>query len=86
LVEYKFLLDQKSNKLSSEVISVTELGKEHLDKIGKFLKANFSGEITVSNKIDKSLIGGFQIKVGDLIIDQSVKNHMQKLKDKLLLG
>ena len=84
--EYQAIIDSKNGKIKSQVVSVVELNKNQLDEIKKFLQKNFSKNIELSNIVDKSLQGGYQIKVGDLIIDQSLRNHVQKLKARLLAG
>lgn len=86
LTEYQNLLDEESGKVSTEVISSDLLSAGQIEKIKQFLTQNFSKNISLINKMDKALIGGYQIKVGDLVIDQSVKNQMERLKKGLLAG
>ncbi len=53
---------------------LTEKEKEGIKK--KFA----SKEVELKEKIDKSLIGGMVLKIGDTIIDGSVKGLLQNLK------
>ncbi|MCI5745911.1 MAG: F0F1 ATP synthase subunit delta [Erysipelotrichaceae bacterium] len=46
-------------------------------KVSKILNAN----VSLTNEIDTSLLGGFKIQVEDYIIDDSLKNRLEKLKD-----
>jgi F-type H+-transporting ATPase subunit delta len=39
--------------------------------------------VRVKNTVDKSIIGGLLIKIGERIIDLSVKNKIEDLKSKL---
>lgn len=48
-------------------------------KVSNILKAN----VTLTNIIDKSLIGGFKIQVDDYIIEDSTKTRLVKLKESL---
>ena len=50
-------------------------------KISKMLNAN----VTLQNKIDESLLGGFKIQVEDYILDDSMQNRLNKLKETITL-
>lgn len=41
-------------------------------------------KITIENKIDPSLIGGFVLRIGDVQVDASIVNQLQKLKRDLV--
>jgi len=40
-------------------------------------------KISVENKVDESIIGGFVLRVGDVQIDASIQNKLNKLKREL---
>ena len=50
-------------------------------KISKMLNAN----VTLRNIIDENLLGGFKIQVEDYILDDSMKNRLEKLKETITL-
>ncbi|MCC7520382.1 MAG: ATP synthase F1 subunit delta [Flavobacteriaceae bacterium] len=41
-------------------------------------------KITIENKIEASLIGGFVLRIGDVQVDASIANQLQKLKRELV--
>ena len=45
----------------------------------------FQNKIKIENIIDRDLIGGFIIKVGDIQFDNSVNSILKKLKTTLFL-
>ena len=51
------------------------------NKISKMLNAN----VTLRNIIDEDLLGGFKIQVEDYILDDSIKNRLEKLKETITL-
>ncbi|WP_273568720.1 ATP synthase F1 subunit delta [Maribacter halichondriae] len=53
-----------------------ELEKKVLKQIGKFT----ADKVTIENKIDESIIGGFILRVGDLQYDASIANKLNNLK------
>ena len=61
--------------LSNDQITLIE------QKVSKLLKAN----VTLKNKIDENLLGGFKIQVEDYIIDDSMKSRLEKLKENIIL-
>ena len=60
-------------KLNEKQIKALEL------KMSKILNAN----VTLTNQIDKQLLGGFKIQVEDYIIEDSSKLRLEKLKESL---
>jgi len=53
--------------------------KSILDKVRKGVE----GTLEVTEKIDKSLIGGFVVRMGDKQFDASVANQFSELKQRL---
>ena len=67
------------------VYSTIKLTKTQLkgmeSKISKMLNAN----VTLRNIIDENLLGGFKVQVEDYILDDSMKNRLEKLKETITL-
>jgi F-type H+-transporting ATPase subunit delta len=49
-------------------------------KIMELVKNNAKGEVELTEKIDKSLIGGFVLKVNDQQVDTSIKRKLNDLR------
>jgi F-type H+-transporting ATPase subunit delta len=47
------------------------------------LAAKLGGSIELTVELDKSLIGGVEIRVGDLVIDGTVRGKLAKLATEL---
>jgi len=67
----------------AEVISAIELDGETLDKIKEDVDRAYGLDIRIRNTVDESIIGGFIIKIGEKVIDLSVRNKMEDIKAKL---
>ena len=65
--------------------TATQLPQEQIDKIVQLIRDRL-GDITleVNQLIDPQLIGGFTVKVGDTLLDASVKNELNKMRLNLL--
>ena len=48
------------------------------------LSKTVDSEINFDYKIDKSLIGGFKMQIGSLMIDTSLKNKLKKYEQLML--
>jgi len=73
----------KNNLLKAEITAPYPLSKASSERSKKFISSFYKhrpDKIILEQKIDKDLIGGFQIKVDDYLIDASVKNMLVKLK------
>ena len=70
-----------------QVISARSLNKGSLDKLRVALKKIVSNkDIEFDLSVDKSIIGGVIVKIGDLVIDGSVTAQLRGLKESLKRG
>lgn len=74
----EFKAQQESN-LQVVVQTAYELDPATQEKISSALKSKLNSEVTVETSIDATLLGGALIKVGDAVIDGSVKGRLAKL-------
>ena len=80
--EFLLLVDKENNVLNTKVVSAVALNdvtKHHISdcfetRTGKSIKVNYS--------LDPGLIGGFIVKIEDLVYDASIKNQLQLLRKK----
>src|SRR3546814_18021649 len=57
--------------VQASVTSASELTEEHLGKVREVIRKITPGDVQLANKIDKSLIGGFVLRVGAKQYDAS---------------
>ncbi|MBE3089838.1 MAG: ATP synthase F1 subunit delta [Actinobacteria bacterium] len=77
------LANQLKRQVSIEVISVIELDKEILNEIKEHVDKKTGLDVRIKNVLDKNIIGGLVIKIGDKVIDLSIKDKLEDLKNKL---
>lgn len=63
------------------VTSAFELSDAQQKTLTKKLAAKLERDVSLTVKVDVSLIGGVIIKAGDLVIDDSVRGKLSKLAD-----
>jgi F-type H+-transporting ATPase subunit delta len=74
----------KRGELSAQLISSKNLIPEDLKKISNELSKVIGSEINFNYKVDQSLIGGFKMQIGSLMIDTSLKNKLKKYEQIML--
>ena len=76
--------DERAGIVNAEVVGAFEIAEDLKDYFQKAVE-NFSLKIArVKYSSDKDLIGGFRIRIGDTIVDASVKNQLELLKTRFL--
>lgn len=62
-----------------QVTSATALKPEQKTAIQKSLESKLKTKVTLTEKVDASLIGGIVVKVGSRLLDMSIKGKLQRL-------
>ena len=84
--EYRKLCDAAKGILRGEMISATPLDEETRATILGQLEKKAGKALILDFKVDESLLGGMLLKVGDNIVDASLKTQLSFLKDTIKRG
>ncbi len=76
-------MDAASGIVRAAVTVPQELNEDEKAKLDTALAARFGHEVLTTLAVDPTLIGGLIIKVGDHIIDNSVRTKLQLLQQQL---
>ena len=75
------LIDEKDGIIKAEVTSAWDISAENKEKITNLLASSLGKKsIQLSVKKDASLLGGLTVRIGSLLIDNSLKTKIQQLK------
>jgi F-type H+-transporting ATPase subunit delta len=77
---YAELLDEERGIKRAEVVSATPLDEAAISRLTETLKQVAGQEVQLEVKEDSSLIGGVVARIGDLVLDGSVKSQLENLK------
>jgi F-type H+-transporting ATPase subunit delta len=70
----------------AEVTSAERLNEAEQDLIREKLESLTGKKVQLALRIDPSIIGGIIIRIGDQVIDGSVRNKLEKLRSRLAAG
>lgn len=70
------------NKVSVEIVTANELSDHEKHDIAHELQVKMSCEVDLTHKIDEEIIGGIIVRVGDTVVDGSVRNQLQQTKSR----
>jgi F-type H+-transporting ATPase subunit delta len=78
---YSGLTDEVSGIARAEIITAMPLKDEILGGIERSLEGLTSKKIKAEIREDKDLIGGVVVRIGDLVLDGSVRTQLEGLKE-----
>lgn len=83
LEEYLKILDAQDKVLNVELYSAAKLTGEQKDNLARELKEVLKSKIKIEEKVYPDLIGGIIVKTDDRVIDGSLRNYIDQIKEKL---
>ena len=81
--EYGALLNQKEGIAPAEVVSAVPLDEAGTARVAAYLSEMTGKKVVLSARVDPEIIGGIIARVGDRLIDGSVRNRLIELKKML---
>ncbi|MBF0378310.1 MAG: F0F1 ATP synthase subunit delta [Desulfamplus sp.] len=83
---YKKLADELKGVVHATLVSATQLSYEATEKIREGLAKRTGKDIILDVEQDPALIGGIITKIGDLVLDGSVKTQLFNMRETLKRG
>lgn len=80
---YEQLRQEAESVVEVEVTSAFPLEQDEQEKINGMLAGRYQQKLSISAHVDASLIGGVIIRVGDSVIDASIKGKLRQLGNHL---
>lgn len=74
---------EAEGSIDAELISALEVSDQQVQAIAASLAKRLGKKVSLTTKLDQSLIGGAVIRAGDMVIDGSVKGRLEKLSNTL---
>jgi F-type H+-transporting ATPase subunit delta len=78
------LADERAGKLRAEVSSAAPLSEAQYTRLTAALEKLTGRKISLTRKVDATLIGGVVTRIGDKVYDGSIKSRLVELRQSLL--
>ncbi len=84
--DYKAMMDAVSGVIAGELTTVSELSTDRKSAIQANLEKQAGKKLELSFATDEEILGGIVLKVGDKVMDASLKAQLQILKENIKRG
>ena len=78
--DFQALYDKSKKLMPVLVTSAVELDPETIESLGKRIGEQTGNEIELSSKVDPEILGGIVLRVGNFIMDASIRTRLEKLR------
>ena len=75
---------ERKNILSAVVKTAVPLLESEISNLQEKLEKQYNKKIIMTTEIDKSLLGGVYVRVGNDVIDGTIKSKLEEMKDIML--
>jgi len=84
--EFKRLDDRRLGITPAIAISAAPLGPDEVGALTGRLEQLTGGRVELDLQVDPSILGGLVVRVGDRLIDGSVRGRLERLRSRLVSG
>lgn len=81
---YRELADARAGQVRAKVTAAEALGPADLDRVRRALEKRTGRKVIIESAIDPTLIGGIVARVGDLVLDGSVRTQLEEMRRRLV--
>ncbi len=78
------LLDRRRGLVHARVTTAVHLNEEETDYLTRRLEELTGRRVVLSTSVDPSILGGFVARIGDQLIDASVRGRLNALRESLM--
>jgi F-type H+-transporting ATPase subunit delta len=77
------MADENEGIAHAQVTTAVELSSDQLNAIASRLSSSLGKDVRATSVVDPGIIGGVVVKVGDRLVDGSVKSRLKRLRREL---
>jgi len=84
--EFERLWDEENRTLAVEITSAIELDPAMTEGLGKTIGERAGRKVTLAARVDPDILGGIVVRVGNSILDASIRNRLEQLRRHVAQG
>ena len=81
---FQSIVDLAAKRLRATVTSTIPMSEADLDRVRTALSRLTGQTVSLETRVDAELIGGAQVQIGNVVLDSSIRSHLDKLRDQLV--
>jgi F-type H+-transporting ATPase subunit delta len=78
--QYDQLWDREHKRLPVELTSATPLDRSMVEQLSTRIAEQTGENVELTSRVDPDILGGVVLRVGNSILDASIKNKLEKLR------
>ena len=82
--EYYRLAGEARAKITAEVVTALPISDDTRAKLGEHLGKLTKKDVYLRARVDESILGGAIVRIGDKVLDGSVRNKLKQLKEQMI--
>jgi F-type H+-transporting ATPase subunit delta len=71
---------QENKLLEVTLTSAVELDPEIVQRVGEEIERQTDRKVQLQSRVDEQLVGGLVLQVGNMVLDGSIRNRLEKLR------
>jgi F-type H+-transporting ATPase subunit delta len=83
---YERLWDEENRTLPVEITSAIALDEDTTESLGRTIGERAGRKVTLAARVDPEILGGVVIRVGNSILDASIRNRLEQLRRHVAQG
>jgi F-type H+-transporting ATPase subunit delta len=84
--EFALLRDERAGVVTAEVTSAVDATKEQEEALRRRLEGSTGKTVRLRWRKDPAIRGGLVVRVGDTVLDASIRRQLERLRERLLFG
>jgi F-type H+-transporting ATPase subunit delta len=78
--QFEELWKHENRRIDVTVTSAVELDPAVVGKIGEEIQRQTGQEVDLASRVDADILGGVVLQVGNMVLDASIRNRLEKLR------
>jgi F-type H+-transporting ATPase subunit delta len=84
--EYERLWDEENRTLAVQITSAIELDQATTESLGRTIGERAGRNVSLAARVDPDILGGIVVRVGNSILDASIRNRLEQLRRHVAQG
>lgn len=82
--ELRLMVDDKAGRVQAQITSATPLSLDQSQKIQAALERLSGKKLVIDQHEDPALLGGVVAKIGDVVVDGSLRTQLEQMRERFL--